>query len=72
VARTLERLRLIDGVSEVTLQTSSEASGGSDSAASSAKGCTGPSFAIQLTFEPLPASGAAASVQPAASTGGAG
>jgi len=63
VARTLNRLRLIDGVSEVTLQSSTKSSGGSGSSSgSSAKGqcSSGPEFTIQLTFEPLPATGASA------------
>ena len=62
VARTLNRLRLIDGVSEVTLESSTKAvSGSGSSSGSSAKGqcSSGPAFTIQLTFEPLPGGGAA-------------
>jgi hypothetical protein len=51
VARTLDRLRLIQGVSEVTLQSStkSSSSGGSG-------GCTAghPAFTVLISFEPLP------------------
>jgi Tfp pilus assembly protein PilN len=57
VARTLERLRLIDGVSEVTLQSSTESSAGSGSAGSGSAGCAArePAFAVQVAFDPLPA-----------------
>jgi Tfp pilus assembly protein PilN len=51
VALTLDHLHLIDGVSEVTLQSSAKgtASGGG------AGGCgSGPVFAMQVAFEPLP------------------
>jgi Tfp pilus assembly protein PilN len=53
VARMLIRMRLIDGVSNVTLQSSAaSASGGS----SSTGGCpaNGPTFAMTVTFAPLP------------------
>jgi Tfp pilus assembly protein PilN len=61
VAEMLQRLRLIDGVSEVTLQ-SSTAAGGSGAAASSSNGCpaNGPVFAVVVTFVPLPSATAAA------------
>ena len=76
VARTLNRLRLIDGVSEVTLQSSTKSTSGgsSSSSGSSAKGqcSSGPSFTIQLTFEPLPAAGASAPSAAAASAAGGG
>jgi hypothetical protein len=55
VALTLTRLRLIDGVSEVTLQSSVKAAkgaGGSGSGGSA--GCTGATFAMQIAFDPLP------------------
>lgn len=76
VALMLQRLRLIDGVSEVTLTSSTKsASGGSTSAASStgANGCTAsdPTFAVSVTFDPLPttaAASAAAKPKSAAST----
>jgi hypothetical protein len=60
VALTLERLRLIDGVSEVTLQSSTQTpksgSGGSGSGS-----CSGPVFAMQITFDPLPSAAATSS-----------
>lgn len=59
VALTLDRLRLIDGVSEVTLQSS--AKGGSTSGGNG--GCSGkdPAFTVQVAFDPLPATPAASS-----------
>lgn len=68
VARTLNRLRLIDGVSEVTLQSSTKAASGGGTAFCP---LTAPAFAIQVTFDPLPAQSAitAAAVVPAANTG---
>jgi Tfp pilus assembly protein PilN len=60
VALTLQRLRLIDGVSDVSLQssaTSATASTGAGSAAASGNGrCTpgSPDFSVQITFDPLP------------------
>jgi Tfp pilus assembly protein PilN len=64
VARTLERLRLVEGVSEVTLQ-SSDTSGSSGSTG----GCpTGdPAFSVLVTFKALPAN--TAKVPPLTSTG---
>jgi Tfp pilus assembly protein PilN len=60
VALTLERLRLINGVSEVTLQSSTKSSGGPRGAAG---GCGGnaPTFAAQISFDPLPAASATSS-----------
>lgn len=51
VALTMNRLRLMDGVSEVTLQSSSK-SGSSGSGG----GCPAgdPTFTLQVTFDPLP------------------
>jgi len=77
VALTLDRLRLIQGVSEVTLQSSTKsgASGASGSAAISG-GCAGsdPAFTVAISFEPLPAALATGSsaVTSAVSTGGVG
>jgi hypothetical protein len=53
VALTLERLRLIDGVRDVTLESSAL---GSSSGGGSGGGCppNGPSFAAQITFAALP------------------
>jgi hypothetical protein len=55
VAQTLSRLRLIDGVSEVTLQSSTKPAG-SVSSGGSGGGCPGtdPTFDITITFSPLP------------------
>ncbi|MHB8234827.1 MAG: hypothetical protein ACYDHT_09270 [Solirubrobacteraceae bacterium] len=56
VALTLERLRLIDGVSEVSLQSSTK-SGTEGGASTGATGqCKGsePAFSVQITFAPLP------------------
>jgi hypothetical protein len=54
VAELLERLRLIDGVSEVELTSSSASSSGGGSGG----GCPAhdPAWAVQLTFDPLPTS----------------
>ncbi len=60
VALTLQRLRLMDGVVEVTLQTSTKSAGGASSSAGSgaAGGCPpkGATFSAQVSFQPLPAS----------------
>ncbi|HEV2975469.1 MAG TPA: hypothetical protein VGX69_10840 [Solirubrobacteraceae bacterium] len=53
VAQALERLRLIDGVSNVTLQSSIKSSSAGASASSSSCG-HGPAFTVQLTFDALP------------------
>jgi Tfp pilus assembly protein PilN len=55
VAQMLERLRLIDGVNEVSLQ-SSTASGSSGSGGGGGGGCPGsaPSFSVTITFAALP------------------
>jgi hypothetical protein len=86
VALTLERLRLIDGVGEVTLQSSTKAGGSGGAGSAGASGtCLGsdPAFAVQVSFDPLPAASAlsrpasapgsasAASASPATSAGGA-
>lgn len=59
VAQMLTRLRLIDGVANVTLQNSTKPAGGS--AAGGAGNCAGgvPSFAAVVTFDPLPVAGLA-------------
>jgi len=63
VALTLTRLRLIDGVSEVTLQSSTQAAktgaGGSSSGGST--GCAGATFTMQIAFDPLPTASATSS-----------
>jgi Tfp pilus assembly protein PilN len=59
VARTLQRLRLLDGVKEVTLQSSaSTSSSGSSAAASAGCGNEGTSFTVAVVFTPLPATSA--------------
>jgi type II secretory pathway pseudopilin PulG len=63
VALMLERLRLIDGVSEVLLQSSSKGSSGSSSSGSSGAGAVGcpngdPAFTVQVDFDALPSSSA--------------
>lgn len=55
VALTMDRLRLIDGVSSVTLQSSTKSGGGSGSGGSTAS-CPpgGPTFTLQVSFDALP------------------
>jgi hypothetical protein len=63
VALTLQRLRLMDGVAEVTLQASTKSGGGgaaggaSTGAAGGGGGCgpNGATFTAQVSFQPLPA-----------------
>jgi Tfp pilus assembly protein PilN len=61
VALTLERLRLIDGVKEVTLQSS--IAGTSNGGGALAGACSGydASFSATVSFDPLPSAAAAAS-----------
>jgi hypothetical protein len=73
VALTIERLRLIDGVSEVDLQSSavSGSSGGGGSSTSCAAGHV--TFSAQVVFDALPtvpSTATGSSVTPASSTGG--
>jgi hypothetical protein len=73
VALTLQRLRLIDGVSEVTLQSSTKsATGGSGGEA--ACPAHDPAFSVQITFAALPASPlpGTSTARLTSSTGGAG
>jgi Tfp pilus assembly protein PilN len=65
VAQTLQRLRLIDGVSDVTLQSSVAGSTG-------AGGCPphGPSFNVQVTFDPMPSASATATATKTVSDSG--
>jgi Tfp pilus assembly protein PilN len=68
VAQTIDRLRLIDGVSAVTLQSS--AGGGSASGSGSGGGqctATGPVFTLDVSFDALPTP-SASTVAPAATT----
>ena len=74
VAQTLQRLRLMDGVSDVQLQSSTKSGTGSASSAGPSGGCPRGSatFSVQVLFAALPtppsggapATGAGASVQP--------
>jgi Tfp pilus assembly protein PilN len=57
VAETLERLRLIDGVSEVTLQSSTK-DGTAGSAGAGGCGATDPVFTVLVSFQPLPSESA--------------
>ena len=59
VALTLDRLRLIDGVSEVTLQSSTQTA--KTGASSGSGSCPGATFAMQITFDPLPSASATSS-----------
>ncbi len=64
VALTLDRLRLIDGVSEVTLQSSTKAAGAGAVAvvvAVAAAVAPGPAFAMQIAFDSLPSAPATSS-----------
>ncbi|HWG07590.1 MAG TPA: hypothetical protein VN672_01140 [Solirubrobacteraceae bacterium] len=75
VALTLTRLRLIDGVSEVTLQSSTASSGASPAGGAGGSGNCGagdPAFTIQVTFAPLPSSAAIGSATKLTSQTGAG
>lgn len=75
VADTMQRLRLIDGVSEVTLQSSTRANGTAASTAPSSGGAPGgcgptdPVFQMTVTFDALPpASSSAAAAESKTST----
>jgi Tfp pilus assembly protein PilN len=71
VAQSLQRLRLMDGASEVQLQSSTKAGTSAGSGASSASGsCPGadPSFSVQILFTGLPAAPAPSTTSGSAST----
>jgi hypothetical protein len=74
VALTLERLRLIDGVSEVSLQSSTKAASGAAASSSGAGKCQGnqPAFTVQITFDPLPSSSTISSQSKLTAQNGAG
>jgi Tfp pilus assembly protein PilN len=59
VADTIQRLRLIGGVSAVTLQSSTRGASGSGSAPGACG--SGPVFQMTVTFDPLPSAAASAS-----------
>ena len=73
VALTLQRLRLLDGVSEVALQSSTKSAAGGGSGEA---GCPAqkPAFSVQITFAALPASPlpGTSTARLTSSTGGAG
>jgi hypothetical protein len=55
VALTLQRLRLIDGASKVSLQSSAKASAAAGGSGSGSNGaCNGAAFTVTLTFQALP------------------
>ncbi len=75
VAQTLNRLRLMNGVSSVALQSSTKASGGSGGGGGGSGGCASadPAFSVTIDFDPLPAvstatAAQATSVTPASAT----
>lgn len=73
VADTLARLRLIDGVSEVTLQSSTKPAGSVSAGSGGSGSCPGkdPTFAMTINFSPLPAGptgGSTATTDTAANT----
>lgn len=73
VALTLQRLRLMDGVSAVSLQSSAKSStGGAGTSSSGNCKAQSPTFTVQITFEPLPtpAASSGSATQLTASTGG--
>jgi hypothetical protein len=70
VALTLERLHLIDGVNEVTLQSATAGTAGSSSSGGGGGGgCAGrdSSFNAQITFDPLPSAAAVSTATKAVS-----
>jgi uncharacterized membrane protein YgcG len=70
VARTLVRLQLINGVSKVTLSSSTKAGGGG-SGGGGACPTSGPTFTMVITFDALPAASSTSALT-ATSSGGAG
>lgn len=58
VALTLERLRLIDGVSEVALQSSSASTSGGSGGSGGGCPARDPAFTVALSFDPLPSEAA--------------
>jgi hypothetical protein len=67
VALTLDRLRLIDGVSSVTLQSSTKAASGGGATAGTACPSSYPVFNVQVVFHAIPTS-SAKSAPPSTST----
>jgi hypothetical protein len=70
VALTLLRLRLIDGVSSVSLKSSTRAiSSGASKTNEGACGRDKPTFSAQITFDPLPSAGGTSATAITTSTG---
>jgi Tfp pilus assembly protein PilN len=67
VAQTIDRLRLIDGVSAVTLQSSAAGSGSGGATGGGQCTATGPVFTLAVTFDALPTP-SARTVAPTATT----
>jgi Tfp pilus assembly protein PilN len=70
VARMLTRLRLMDGVSAVSLQSSAKGGGGASASVGTVAACpaTGPVFSAQISFDALPTPPTSASSAKTAST----
>jgi Tfp pilus assembly protein PilN len=66
-AQTIQRLRLIDGVASVTLQSSTKTSSGGGSTGSGGCPPNDPAFALTVTFAALPSPPAASPALPSAS-----
>jgi len=72
VAQTLNRLRLMNGVSSVTLQSSTKASGSAGGGGAGGCPSSDPAFNVTIAFDPLPAvSGASAPTASSATPTGA-
>lgn len=67
VAQTLQRLRLIDGVGDVTLQSSTKSTSGGGSSGSGGCPAHDPAFAVTVTFAALPTPPASSSSLPGSS-----
>jgi Tfp pilus assembly protein PilN len=69
VAQLMSRLRVINGVTRVTLEDSSEAGGSSSPSTASAPGsCSGPTFDLVVFFQPVTGGTASTTGQPASTT----
>jgi Tfp pilus assembly protein PilN len=70
VAQTLNRLRLMNGVSNVSLQSSTKAAGNGVGGGGGSGGCPGadPAFSVTIEFDPLPAVSAATAVPASSAT----
>ena len=68
VAQMMQRLRLIDGVSEVTLQSSTRGSSGAGAGGAGGCGANNPVFQVTVTFDPIPSASASAAAVKSKST----